>query len=258
MSSFDRPCGFYRALLSDSSVALWPPTRLGTVELDSNWTWSLIRWQETYFLSSVLWKLQAVSSWNVGFQYGVDVSLEAWKGDIIKHNRWWDQHWSYILHGIKLLISQSYSLTNKCYNGIVYPCQCLEIGFLIRYKAHHLLLQPLFRYSTELLAYPNATFTFNGSPAPTCSSQPDCSTGTVPGGSLLNVKDIALSTVTTTTTTTTTTKDLGCNSKSTLCPGYDQVCQIPEYNNCAYCAGFSCLKGQPARANFPTLIACIP
>ena len=166
---------------------------------------------------------------------------------------------SQVLHLINHLISQSYSLTNKCYNGIVYPCQCLEIGFLIRYKAHHLLFRPLSRYSTELLEHPNATFTFNGSPAPTCSSQPDCSTGTVPGaptsgGGLLNLNDEALPTVTTTTTTkstTTTTEDLGCNSKSTLCPGYDQVCQIPSYDNCAYCAGFDCMKGEPVRSHFP-------
>ena len=31
-----------------------------------------------------------------------------------------------------LLTSQRYTLTNKCYNGVVYPCQCLQIGFLLR------------------------------------------------------------------------------------------------------------------------------
>ena len=33
-------------------------------------------------------------------------------------------------------------------------------------------------------------------------------------------------TTTTTETTTTTTVDLGCNSNSSLCPGFDALCQV--------------------------------
>ena len=110
------------------------------------------------------------------------------------------------------------------------------------------------RYSTALVSPPTATLTFNGSPAPSCPLEPDCSTGEVPTVPVpvdveSNKIDItnATTTTTTTSTTTTTTEDLGCNSNATLCPGHELLCQIPDYNNCVYCAGFDCEKGDIER-----------
>ena len=42
--------------------------------------------------------------------------MQAWKGDVTK------------------LSNDTYSLTNKCFNNELYPCQCLELGYLIRYQ----------------------------------------------------------------------------------------------------------------------------
>ena len=42
--------------------------------------------------------------------------VQAWKGDVTK------------------LSNDTYSLTNKCFNNELYPCQCLELGYLIRYQ----------------------------------------------------------------------------------------------------------------------------
>ena len=75
---------------------------------------------------------QYYTSWNISISFDREVSFEvitwffrksstdisicqAWKGDVVK------------------LSNTSYTLTNKCFNNILYPCQCLELGFLIRY-----------------------------------------------------------------------------------------------------------------------------
>ena len=96
-----------------------------------------------------------------------------------------------------------------------------------------------------------------GSPFDSFSPQPDCQVDFVfPNGSSssginLNAKDVTLqpfpdaalttisttdtttttsttvtTTTITTTTTTTTTEDLGCNSNSSLCLGFDALCQV--------------------------------
>ena len=54
----------------------------------------------------------------------------------------------------------TFSLSNKCYNGILYPCQCLELGYLIRYQSGDTDPQP--------------AFFLNGEEAPTCSEEPAC------------------------------------------------------------------------------------
>ena len=53
----------------------------------------------------------------------------------------------------------TFSLSNKCYNGILYPCQCLELGYLIRYQSGD---------------KPQPEFFFNGEEAPSCSDEPAC------------------------------------------------------------------------------------
>ena len=83
--------------------------------------------------------------WNVTFQFDQEVIFEAWKGDITE------------------LTTTTFSLTNKCYNGILYPCQCLELGYLIRHQAGE---------------DPQAMYFLNGELAPACSEEPPCTGAT--------------------------------------------------------------------------------
>jgi len=130
--------------------------------------------------------------WNITMEFGEDVkSLEAWRAQVMEHS------------------SSVYSLTSKCYNGNLYPCQCLEIGFLVR-------------FACEQTSLPSSVITFNGVPAPPCLGAPLCNG---PGA--------------------------GCNNTDSLCPGSDQVCNIPGYGNCAWCQENTCVIGCASDSNCP-------
>ena len=99
-------------------------------------------------------------------------------------------------------------MTNKCYNGVLYPCQCLELGYLIRYQAGE---------------DPQASLFLNGELAPTCSEEPACTGAT---------------TTDSTTTDGTTTADVG----TTL--NIDHDCETDPCHKDAICivdgAGYLC------------------
>merc|ERR1711971_1161205 len=101
---------------------------------------------------------QYYTSWNITVSFDREVSFEAWKGDVVK------------------VSNTAYSLTNKCFNNILYPCQCLELGYLIRYA-------PGFN--------PQAEFSLNGAPAPACEEAPACSgvTTTMAPSSVVSAED---------------------------------------------------------------------
>ena len=83
--------------------------------------------------------------------------LQAWKGDVTQ------------------LSGNTYSVTSKCYNNLVFACQCLQIGYLVKHE-------------TNLI--PNTDILYNGAAVPPCADKPLCN-GASPN-----------STTTTTTTTT--------------------------------------------------------
>ena len=61
---------------------------------------------------------------------------------------------------MKTVDNQTFLVTNRCYNGELYPCQCLELGYLIRH-------QPGYN--------PNTLYSLNNVSAPTCPEEPSCS-----------------------------------------------------------------------------------
>merc|ERR1712106_220196 len=81
------------------------------------------------------------SAWNVTMMFDTEVTFEAWKGDVTK------------------LSSTKYSVTSKCYNNILYACQCLELGYLVKHEAG---------------LSPQASILYNGIPVPSCLEQPMC------------------------------------------------------------------------------------
>ena len=56
--------------------------------------------------------------------------------------------------------NQTFTVTNRCYNGQLYPCQCLELGYLVRHSPGY---------------NPAAVFALNNITAPPCSQEPGCS-----------------------------------------------------------------------------------
>ena len=61
---------------------------------------------------------------------------------------------------MKTVDNQTFLVTNRCYNGELYPCQCLELGYLIRH-------QPGYN--------PATVYSLNNVTAPTCPEEPACS-----------------------------------------------------------------------------------
>ena len=55
-------------------------------------------------------------------------------------------------------------MTSKCYNNVLYACQCLELGYLVKHEAG---------------VNPQANFIYNGSPVPLCPDKPLCN-GVIP------------------------------------------------------------------------------
>ncbi|XP_023337576.1 uncharacterized protein LOC111708430 [Eurytemora carolleeae] len=84
-----------------------------------------------------------MDSWNITLEFdGTDLELQAWKGDVSQ------------------ISDNTFSITNNCYNGRLYACQCLEISYLVRHK-----------YGVEL----GFNLTFNSVLFSTCDQSPDCS-----------------------------------------------------------------------------------
>merc|ERR1711962_1234606 len=139
--------------------------------------------------------VEETSSWNISFDFNKDVTFEAWKGDI------------------NALTGSIYHVTNKCYNGRLYPCQCLEFGYLIRFSG----------------AYPTANISFNGVAAPACPSEPTCN-------GVATTTPQPTTTTTTTSTTTTAEAPHPCESdpchQDALClvvgAGYNCTC-VPSF-----------------------------
>ena len=102
-----------------------------------SWVQTISRWsngQRNHLQISID---QHYTTWNISFKFDADVTFEvkcflskfnqkfnlmsrcqAWKGDVEK------------------VSDSEYFLKNKCFNGVLYPCQCLELGYLIRYLAY--------------------------------------------------------------------------------------------------------------------------
>jgi len=160
-----------------------------------SWMEAANTWSSGAKLELTLEVPQTVQDWNLTFSFDTDVTFEAWKGDITKHS------------------SQLYSLTNKCYNGKVYHCQCFKLGIIVR-------------YCSEMEGYPVPRIYWNSAQAPTCASMPDCDAKA-------------------------TTPSLGCNSMDSACPGFDAVCEIPGHGNCAWCDGMDCKTGCASDTNCP-------
>ena len=68
--------------------------------------------------------------------------MQAWKGDVRTSD------------------NRTFTVTNRCYNGQLYPCQCLELGYLVRHSPGY---------------NPASTFALNDVTAPPCSEEPACS-----------------------------------------------------------------------------------
>ena len=84
-------------------------------------------------------------SWTLDFNFSSPVTaLEAWKGDVAEMPPNDGTMWR---------------ITNKCYNGVLYGCQCLEVGLILRYM----------QYSD-----PSFQLDFNTVSLDICTEAPDC------------------------------------------------------------------------------------
>ena len=84
-------------------------------------------------------------SWTLDFNFSSAVdTLEAWKGDVTE---------------LPPQDGTMWRITNKCYNGVLYGCQCLEVGMILRYEKY---LDPSF------------TLDFNSISLDLCTEPPDC------------------------------------------------------------------------------------
>ena len=91
---------------------------------------------------------QAYNGWTIELNFTTALtSLEAWKGDVAE---------------LAPTDGTMWQITNKCYNGLLYGCQCLELGFIVRYPAY---------------SDPSFQLTFNSRLLDTCSQEPECNTG---------------------------------------------------------------------------------
>merc|ERR1712110_342297 len=76
---------------------------------------------------------QHYSGWNVTFSFDTPVTFEAWKGDV------------------QTVDNRTFTVTNRCYNGQLYPCQCLELGYLVRHQPGY---NPATTYSLNNVSAP--------------------------------------------------------------------------------------------------------
>jgi hypothetical protein len=89
---------------------------------------------------------QTYPSWNLELSFSPGVStVEAWKGSVEE---------------LQPLDGTRWRVVNKCYNGLLYPCQCLEVGMILRYPAY---TDPTFDVDFNQLGI-----------LPICADQPDC------------------------------------------------------------------------------------
>ena len=84
------------------------------------------------------------TSWNIGIAFLDEIiSLEAWRGNVFRNGN-------------------MFNITSKCYNGIIFPCQCLSFDYIVRHHG---------------TAPENVQFYFNGENLPACNEPLDCEIG---------------------------------------------------------------------------------
>ena len=105
--------------------------KAGLVEPKSSWRSTLLRSAspKDIFCGHFLFPGSFILEYFFRLQQGCHLrSLE-------RRHQCFDRVWKKLLKHYRAFDRSVYHVTNKCYNGRLYPCQCLEFGYLIRFDS---------------------------------------------------------------------------------------------------------------------------
>ena len=111
--------------------------KAGLVEPKSSWRSTLLRSASPkyIFCGHFLFPGSFILEYFFRLQQGCHLrSLE-------RRHQCFDRVWKKLLKHYRVFHRSVYHVTNKCYNGRLYPCQCLEFGYLIRFDSSQFFVQ---------------------------------------------------------------------------------------------------------------------